>query len=84
MPSDHGRSDPDPELPGRAIERLDLLTSMFKARDSGDRRKADKALAEANRWLKQYPFDMRVVQARDQLREAFPLDPEDMEEGNRT
>ncbi len=57
---------------------------MFKARDSGDRREADKALAEANHWLKRYPFDMRVIEARDQLREAFPLDPEDTEEGNGT
>ena len=71
-------------MPGRTVKRLGLLTRMFKARDSGDRQKADKALAEANRWLKRYPFDMRVVQARDQLREAFPLDPEDTEEGNGT
>jgi hypothetical protein len=41
-------------------------------------------MAEANRWLKRYPFDMRVVQAHDQLREAMPLDPEDTEEGNGT
>ena len=82
MPSGHGRSNQNPDMPGRAVKRLDLLTSMFKARDSGDRQKADKALAAANRWLKLYPFDMRVVQARDQLREAFPLDPEDTEEGN--
>ena len=84
MPSGHGRSNQYPDMPGRAVKRLGLLTSMFKARDSGDRQKADKALSEANRWLKRYPFDVRVLQARDQLREAFPLDPEDTEEGNGT
>ena len=71
-------------MPGRAVKRLRLLTSMFRARDSGDRREADKALAEANRWLKRHPFDMRVIQARDQLREIYPLDPEDTDEDNGT
>ncbi len=84
MPVGRGRSNWDPDLPGRAVKRLGLLTNIFKARDSGDRRQADKASAQANRWLKRYPFDIRVVQARDQLREAFPLDPEDTEEGNGT
>jgi hypothetical protein len=84
MPSGHGRSNQNPDMLGQAVIRLDLLTKMFKARNSGDRRKADKAMAEANRWLKRYPFDMRVVQAHDQLREAMPLDPEDTEEGNGT
>jgi hypothetical protein len=71
-------------MPGRAIKRLDLLDSLIKARGSGDRHEADKALAEANRWLRRYPFDMRVIQARDQLRETYPIDPEDTEEANRT
>ena len=71
-------------MAGRAVKRLGLLTTMFKARDSGDRREADKVLAEANRWLKRYPFDMRVIQARDQLRETYPADPEDTDEGNGT
>ena len=84
MPVGRGRSYPDPDMPGRAIKRLRLLTSMFKARDSGDRRQADKALSEANHWLKRYPFDMFVIQARDQLRETFPPDPEDTDEGNGT
>ena len=84
MPSGFGRGNQNPDMPGRAVKRLDLLTSMFRARDSGDRQEADKVLAEANRWLKRYPFDIRVIQARDQLREAFPLDPEDTEEGNGT
>ena len=57
---------------------------MFKARDLGDRREADKVLAEANRWLRRYPFDLRVMKARDQLRKAHPVDPEDTEEANGT
>ena len=84
MPSGHGRSNHNPDMPGRALKRLRLLTSMFKARDSGDRREADKALAEANRWLRRYPFDLRVMKARDQLRKAHPVDPEDTEEANET
>jgi hypothetical protein len=84
MPSGHGRSNQNPDMPGRAIKRLRLLDSLIKARGSVDRREADKALAEANRWLKRYPFDMRVIDARDQLREAFPLDPEDTEKGSGT
>ena len=84
MRSGHGRSNQNPDMPGRAIKRLSLLTSMYKASDSGDRKQADKAMSEANRWLKHYPFDMRVIDARDQLREAFPLDPEDTEERNGT
>jgi hypothetical protein len=43
-------------MPGRVVKRLRLLTSMFEAKDSGDRRRADKALAEANRWLRRYPL----------------------------
>jgi hypothetical protein len=68
----------------RVVKRLCLLTSMFKARDSGDRREADKVMAEANRWLKRYSFDMRVMEARDQLRQMHPVDPEDMDQANGT
>jgi hypothetical protein len=41
-------------------------------------------LVEANRWLTRYPFDMRVMEARDWLRAVHPVDPEDTEEGNET
>jgi hypothetical protein len=71
-------------MPGRAVKRLRLLTSMFEAKDSGDRRRADIALADANRWLRRYPFDVRVMEARDQLRKAHPVDPGDTEATNGT
>jgi hypothetical protein len=84
MPSGHGRSNWDHGTPGRVVKRLRLLESLVKARDSDDRREADRALIEANRWLERHPFDVRVIMARDQLREAFPLDPEDTEEASPT
>jgi len=70
--------------PDRVVERLRLLEKMGKFRDSGDRREADQALVEANRWLRRYPADVRVMEARDRLREVFPIDPEDTEETNGT
>ena len=84
MPSGYGSSNWDSGMPGRAVKRLRLLTSLFKARGSGDRREADNALIEANRWLERYPFDVRVKEARDRLRKAHPVDPEDTEETNGT
>jgi hypothetical protein len=77
MPSAKGKTNPDPDTPGRAFKRLSLLDRLIEARRSADRNQADKVLIEANRWLRRYPFDMRVVKARDRLREVHPLDPED-------
>ena len=82
MPSDHGRTNPDPGMPGRAVNRLRLLDNLIKARSSTDRGQADEVLVEANRWLTRYPFDMRVMEARDRLRAVHPIDPEDTKEGN--
>ena len=84
MPSDHGRINPYPGMPGRAVKRLRLLDNLIKARGSADRSQADEVLVEANRWLTRYPFDVRVMEARDRLRAVHPLDPEDTEAGNGT
>jgi hypothetical protein len=84
MLSYHGRTNPDPGMPGRAVKRLRLLDGLIKARGSADRSQADEVLVEANRWLTRYPFDMRVMEARDWLRAVHPVDPEDTEEGNET
>lgn len=49
----------------------------MKALESGHRREADRALVDANRWLKQgnsYMPDAAIENARRQLREAFPPD----------
>ena len=71
-------------MPGRAVNRLRLLDSLIKARSSADRGQADEVLVEANRWLTRYPFDVRVMEARDRLRAVHPVDPEDTKEGNET
>jgi hypothetical protein len=84
MASANRKTTPNPDPPGRAVKRLCLLDSLIEARRSADRGQADEVLVEANRWLKRYPFDMRVVEARERLRAVHPLDPEDMEEGNGT
>ena len=70
MPSDHGRTNPYPGMPGRAVKRLRLLDQ------------ADEVLVETNRWLTRYPFDVRVMEARDRLRAVHPVDPEDTDDGN--
>lgn len=41
-----------------------------------DRRRADALMVEATRWLKRHPSDAVVSEAREQLRFAFPPDPE--------
>lgn len=41
-----------------------------------DRRRADALMVEATRWLKRHPRDAVVSEAREQLRFAFPPDPE--------
>ena len=82
MLSYYGRTNPDPGMPGRAVKRLRLLDSLIKARGSADRSQADEVLVEANRWLSRYPFDVRVVEARERLRAVHPVDPEDTEAAN--
>ena len=84
MPSAKGEINPDPDTPGRAVKRLRLLDSLIEARRSTDRGQADEVLVEANRWLNRYPFDVRVMEARDRLRAVHPLDPEDTEASNGT
>ena len=84
MLSYHGRTNPDPGIPGRVFKRLRLLDSLIKARDSADRSQADEVLVEANRWLTRYPFDVRVMEARDRLRTVHPVDPKDTDDGNGT
>ena len=84
MPSDHGRTNPSPGMPGRAVKRLRLLDNLIKARGSADRSQADEVSVEANRWLTRYPFDVRVMEARDRLRAVHPVDPEDTDDGNGT
>jgi len=84
MPSDHGRTNPSPGMPGRAVKRLRLLDNLIKARGSADRSQADEVLVEANRWLTRYPFDVRVMEARDRLRTVHPVDPEDTDDSNGT
>lgn len=81
MPIGRGRSNWDAD---RVVKRLRLLEKMMRARYSGNRHEADKALVEANRWLRRYPADVRIIEARDKLRKAYPVDPEDTEEANPT
>ena len=71
-------------MPGRAVKRLHLLDDLIEARRSANRNQADEVLVEANRWLRRYPFDVRVMEARNRLRAVHPLDHEDTEEGNGT
>jgi hypothetical protein len=66
-------------MPRRIFERQQLLDrmmkGMMKALESGDRRRADEAMVEANRWLKRgnsYVPDAAIENTRRQLREAFP------------
>jgi hypothetical protein len=69
------RSSPDPDMPRRTSERQRLVERMMNALESGDRLEADKALVEANRWLKpgnSYIPDAAIENARRRLREAFP------------
>lgn len=66
------------------MKRLCLLDSLIEAIRSADRGQADEVLVEANRWLRRYPFDVRVMEARDRLRAVHPLDPEDTQAGNGT
>ena len=80
MPTGNIRSNSDTH--SRVVNRLCLLDKLIKARNSADRSQADKALVEAHRWLSQHPFDVRVMEARDRLRESHPVDLNDRDAGN--
>jgi hypothetical protein len=45
---------------------------MAKAERLGDQRMADNLLVEATRWLRNYPYDVAISEAREKLRIAFP------------
>jgi hypothetical protein len=84
VPSGRGKSRALATMTSRAIRRLGLLDDLIEARRSADRSRADGVLLEANRWLRRHPFDVRVAEARDRLRSAHPLDPDDTLEADRT
>ncbi len=52
--------------------RQRLLRLMAKAERLGDQRMADNLLVEATRWLRNYPYDVAISEAREKLRIAFP------------
>jgi hypothetical protein len=45
---------------------------MAKAEKMGNQHVADGLLVEATRWLRNYPYDAVIWEAREQLRTAFP------------
>ena len=49
-----------------------LLTLIAAAARLGNRRVADSLLVDATRWLRTYPDDIVIWEAREQLRIAFP------------
>jgi hypothetical protein len=49
-----------------------LLTLLAAAAKLGDRRVAGSLLVDATRWLRTYPYDIVIWEAREQLRVAFP------------
>ena len=49
-----------------------LLTLMVMSEKLGNRRLADALLVDATRWLRIYPYDAVIWEARAQLRAAFP------------
>ena len=57
----------------RSIDRDRLLKRMFDARDSGDGKKVEDALAEAKHWLSgNHVGDNAVRDAQFRLLRAFP------------
>ena len=55
------------------LERLRLLLEMVFALEDGDRRRADRAMVRATRWLRSRGGDDPVVwEAREELRRVFP------------
>lgn len=57
--------------------RLALLWRTEAAAHTEDRRRADRLMVEATRWLKEHPNDAVVSEAREDLRRAFPPDSDD-------
>lgn len=55
-----------------SLERLRLLLEMAFALGVGDRRRADRALVRATRWLGSRGGDPVVREAREELRRGFP------------
>ena len=56
-----------------AIGRRGLLLRMVFALEAGDRRRADRALVQATRWLGRRGGDDPVIrEAREDLRRGFP------------
>jgi hypothetical protein len=60
----------------RVLTRRRLLMQLADAYDilgyvAGGREEARKALLAANRWLRNYPEDWPIREARDRLREAL-------------
>lgn len=80
IPSGHGKSRAGTTTTSRVITRLGLLHDLIEARRSADRRRVDEVLVGANRWLRRHPFDVRVMEARNRLPEAHPVDPYDTQD----
>lgn len=56
---------------------MSLVWRLPIAAHAKDRRRADRLLVEASRWLEERAHDAVVSEARDELGRAFPPDPED-------
>jgi hypothetical protein len=84
VPSDHGKSCEDPITTSWVITRLGLLDDLIEVRPFAARNRADAVLVEANRWLRRHPFDVRVIEGRDRLRAAHPVDHTGTEEADGT
>jgi hypothetical protein len=68
MDTNHGKNTRK-----RKMNRDRLVRQMNVAKDSGNRREMDDALAEAKRWLRNnYAGDNPVREAQSQLLRAFP------------
>jgi hypothetical protein len=66
MDTNHGKNT-------RKTNRDRLVRQMNVAKDSGNRREVDDALAEAKRWLRNnYVGDNPVREAQSRLLRAFP------------
>lgn len=55
-----------------AVSRQLLLAMMTAAERVRNQRVADMLLVEATRWLRNYPYDAVIWEARQQLRTEFP------------
>jgi hypothetical protein len=55
-----------------STSREQLVNLMAKAEKLGNQHVADGLLVDATRWLRNYPYDAAVWEARENLRAAFP------------